>query len=81
MPGMIDRKGAERSTLRPSDIIEPQVTMLGSLKPRKESAASTRMELATMTELSASTGGNALGRISRSAISSGRIPITRAAAT
>src|SRR5690606_35784289 len=80
-PGRIDRNGAERKTLRPSDIIEPQVTMLGSLRPRKERAASMSTELATMTELSASTGGNALGRISRSAISSGRMPTTRAAET
>ena len=65
MPGMIDRKGAERSTLRPSAIIEPQVTMLGSPRPRKESAASVSTAPATMTELSASTGGSALGRISR----------------
>ena len=75
MPGMIERNGAARSTARPSAIMPPQVTRFGSPRPRKESAASIRMAPATITEHSASTGGRALGRISRKAISTGCMPI------
>ena len=78
---MIERKGAVRSTARPSAIMPPQVTRLGSPRPRKDSAASVRIAPATMTADSASTGGSALGRTSRKAISSGCMPMTRAAAT
>ena len=77
-PGMIDRNGAVRSTVRPSAIMPPQVTRLGSPRPRKDSAASVRTAPATMTDDSASTGGSALGSTSRKAISSGRMPMTRA---
>ena len=80
-PGMIDRNGAVRSTARPSAIMPPQVTRFGSPRPRKESEASISTALATMIELSASTGGRALGRISRKAISTGCMPMTRAPAT
>ena len=81
MPGMIDRNGARRSTVRPSAIMLPQVTRLGSPKPRKDSAASISTAAATMTAASETTGVSALGSTSRKAISKGRMPMTRAAAT
>ena len=47
--------------MRPSAIIPPQVTEFGSPRPRKESADSVRIAPATMTAVTASTGGRASG--------------------
>ena len=80
-PGTMERNGAPRRTVRPSAIMEPQVTRFGSPKPRKESAASISTAAATMTAASETSGVSAFGRISRKAISAGRMPMTRAAAT
>ena len=42
----------------------PQLTTFGSPMPRKDSADSIRMALATITEMVTITGGSALGGIS-----------------
>jgi len=55
--------------------------MFGSPSPRKERAASVRIAAATMMAASAMTGGRALGRIWRKAISIGCMPMVRAEAT
>ncbi|MNF06623.1 hypothetical protein D3C80_2066150 [compost metagenome] len=81
MPGMTERNAAERRTLRPSAIIEPQVTIFGSPRPRKDNAASVKIAAATMMAASARTGGSALGSICRNAISSGYMPMARADCT
>src|SRR5690606_9884347 len=64
MPGSAVRYQAVRNCSRPSPIMLPHDTTLGSPIPRKDRPDSIRMALATMTEVVTMTGGRALGRIS-----------------
>ena len=65
MPGRAVMYQPVRRASRPRPIIEPQLTWLGSPRPRKERPASDRIALATSRPVETITGVQALGRISR----------------
>src|SRR5260370_33974080 len=63
-PGNAVRNHAVRSWSRPSPIMPPPLTTLGSRMLRKDSPASVRIALALITEAATMHGGRAWGRIS-----------------
>ncbi len=66
---------------RPSPTSRPQLTTLGSPRPRKDTADSNRMAPATTSDDSTITGGRALGRISVTMIFKSPMPMERQACT
>jgi len=80
-PGRAVRYHAVRISSRPAPIMLPQLTTLGSPRPRKDRAASIRMAVATITDAVTIMAGKALGRISRIMIRTWPKPRLRAAIT
>src|SRR5690606_9961246 len=70
---------ASRIMVREAPIMNPQLIMLRSPSPRKESADSVRMAVATMKDAETIIGDMALGRICDETMRDGFWPITMAA--
>src|SRR5262245_5598367 len=80
-PGMAVRYHSVRSISRPAPIIEPQLITLASPRPRKASADSVRMAVATMIDAVTMIGAAALGRIWRKIMRQSPMPTARQACT
>src|SRR5690606_13894581 len=81
MPGNTLIHHASRSTLRDAPMMYPQVMVLGSPSPRKLSADSSKMALATISDPDTITGERLLGRICVSMMRAFDWPLSIAAST
>src|ERR1044071_5015672 len=80
-PGKTVVHQATHMAERESPIMLPQLSRLGSPRPRKAKADSVRMALPTIMELITTMGGSALGKIWVKMMAPSRMPSTRAAWT
>ena len=80
-PGMMLIQGASRSIVRDAPIMNPQLIILRSPRPRKASDDSVRMAVAIISDAVTMMGEIALGKIWVKMIRDGRCPMTTAACT
>ena len=80
-PGMAHSHHAVRRKVRPAPIMKPQLMTLGSPRPRKASADSMSIAVATISEPVTRMGESTLGRISRKMMRRSSMPSVTQACT